>query len=566
MMDLLHRIREQDYSRVHLFEIKSRRLCLDVNSARVARISDEAWEILHDFKIGASVAASRVGERAAGEIVSRIDAGNLFTAPVPYEAALDPAPRLSSAVLNLTHRCNLGCKYCFMRFPEVRERYGDSRLRMSAETGVRGIDFLHDHSDRGMSVNFFGGEPLLEFSLLKELVEYASKSYPDWFTFSITTNGTLLTREVADFLVEHDIGSIVSLDGHETAHDLLRPYADGRGSYNDIVRNLRHVLRGTSSVKVNVTYAGPTGDVLRAYRALREIGVRTLRFEKAGLPAGDSLTLEGAGLHDVTASVSAIAECFLQDVMDRQDVQVDNFTDVIRRVNLGEPRRRGCDVGVGYLAIASDGSVYPCHKMIGNQKFILGSVYTRFDRSFWEEVWHRTAESRGTCDSCWAKWYCAGRCVADNHFRSGGDLFEPDPDSCEIIKATIENGIWLEEVLRDESPASLHRLLDWRYVDPSFRPWRNPEARLAGRDPFTLELRSGRHQLNGLARTVWELCDGVNTAETIADRVRSRYPEADVRLVGDDVAYTLSTLVARGLIISVAAGPDGALRCEDGCK
>jgi uncharacterized protein len=559
MMDLLYRIREQDYSRVHLFEIKSRRLCLDVNSARVARISDEAWEILRDFSNGTSVeqVASRVKARQVGEIVSRIDAGNLFTAPAPYERALDPAPRLSSAVLNLTHRCNLGCRYCFMRFPDVRERYGDSRLRMSAETAFRSLDFLHDCSDPGMSVNFFGGEPLLEFSLMKELVEYATKKYPDWFVFSITTNGTLLTREVADFLIEHNIGSIVSLDGHQAAHDLLRPYADGRGSYEDIVRNIRRVLQGTSSVKVNVTYAGPTADVLRAYGALREMGVRVLRFEKAGLPAGDSLTLEGGDVHDVAASVSGIAEQFLRDVMDGEDVEVDNFTDVIKRANLGEPRRRGCDLGVGYLAIASDGSVYPCHKMIGNQEFLLGSVYTSFDRSLWEDVWHRTADSRGTCDSCWAKWYCAGRCVADNHFRSGGDLFQPDPDSCEIIKATIENGLWLEEELRSGSPASLHKLLDWRYVGQGSSPRRNPEVRTVSSDPFTLELWSGRHQFNGLARTVWELCDGVNTAAAIVDRVRRRYPEVDARLIGDDVGYTLSAMVSRGLIVSGAPGEAG---------
>ncbi len=558
-MASVKKIAAQDFSRLHLFQVRNRKMCLDVNSARVIRLSGEAWRVLQALDAAAGcghlpeeAAGDSFSEEAVAEIEERMEARSLFTDPIPYDPRLHPLPKVESAILNLTHICNLGCSYCFMEFPEVREHYGGSKSRMSMETAQAAVDFLHARSRRGATITFFGGEPLLEIELLKNTVIYGEAKYKGWFHWNVITNGTRLNEDARRFLDEYDVSVIVSLDGARQSHDKLRPYKGGKGSYDDIMGNLQHMQGREAGLKINVTFADPTADLLGAYDELRSQGLDAMRFEKAAMPSGSLLSLSPRKVDGVREALEEMAARYLEGLERGEQLRIDNFQDVVYRTNAGEPRRRGCDTGVGYLAIAADGTVYPCHKFIGNPRFAIGSVNGEFDASFGQAIWNRPVETRNVCSTCWARNHCGGYCVADNDMRAG-DFFTPDPVTCDLIRATIERGIWVHEELRERAPAALVRLLGWKYLTPDETPERNPDAAVVSREPLVLELWDSRHELNWLASEVWELCDGARSVDQIVAEVQTSCPGAGGGMVDDDVRDLLTKLVGKGLVRTQAS-------------
>lgn len=567
-MSAIESIRQQDFERIHLFQRRGRKLCLDVNSARVVRVSDAAWDLLSTLSRGAAGSGDdRVHSQAAvDEVDARIAAGSFFTEPQAYDPSMDPLPVIDSAILNLTHRCNLGCAYCFMEFPEVKDHYGRSGTRMPWETAVASLAFLREHGRQGTTVTFFGGEPLLEFDLLRRIVEHAETAHAGWFRFNIISNGTLMSDEIRGFLDEHRVSMIVSLDGTRTAHNTHRPYKSGRGSYDDILKTVSALHDRPSGLKVNVTYTDSTADVQDSYEALRGMQVRTMRFEKAVVPPDDNLALAPDRVNRVGAAFGDMVAGLRDRLVAGDNVQVDNFTDILYRANAGQPRRRGCDVGVGYVAIAADGGVYPCHKFIGNLGFRAGDVWTGFDRAFGQQIWNRPVETRTACKTCWARHYCGGYCVADNHLRNSGDFFEPDPASCDIIRSTVEQGIWLHEELREQAPQALQRCLGWKHVEEGEALTRSPRARVvesarvrpeggqaADGEALTVDVGRATFRIGGVGRRVWALTAEPATMAGLCRAMVAEHPSVDRRLVEDDVRDIVTKFVTNGVLMTSAS-------------
>jgi len=547
---LLKKIASQDFSRIHLFKVKARKFLIDIHSARIVRLSEPSWNLLNDLANGKALKDFSAPEASAREVWEYIDAGNLFTHSIPYDSRLHPLPLVESAILNLTHACNLDCSYCFMKFPNVKARYGESKIRMDYKTAKASLDFLHKHSRPKMSVNFFGGEPLLEFNLLRRIIDYGDEKYPGWFQWNITTNGTLLDRSVQQFLDARKVSVIVSLDGSKPTHDRLRRYKSGQSTYDDILRNVLRMRGREAGLKVNVTYAGSTADLLKAYRNLRSHGIGTLRFEKATLPPGHPLAVGQDKRAVIRSAFDEIATRYLEELQQGKGVRIDNLCDIIYRANAGEPRRRSCDMGCGYLAVAADGRIYPCHKMIGDMRFAIGEVTGTLDLSHGEMIWNRPAETRETCASCWARTYCGGCCVADNFLHNCGNFFTPDAVSCEIARDTIEIGIWLHEELREKCQEALSRLLGWKYLSQKDKPIRNPAVQIVSSGPLILQIWDSQHELDSLAATIWAACDGIRTVETITNEIQTIYRNRNPRMIGEDVHGILTKLVAKGLAVT----------------
>ncbi len=534
---------------VHLCGIFGRKMAFDLTSGRRVRISEAAWDLAQEVKTGARpfAALSDEATKAAAELRILLEAG-LFSQEEADTAAEDFVPTgINSVLFNLTHNCNLACKYCIMDMPDLKEGYKNLAKTVDKDLVPRVVDFVRSVALPGTNFSFFGGEPLLAFDRLKETVEYAEARYPGWFHFNIITNGTLLRGEMCEFFKKHKVSFLFSIDGDQPENDSLRVYKGGQGSvFRDAWENIRGLKEAYPEVvyKVNVTYFRQTTDLLKAFRKFLALGIGNTRFERGLATKGSPYRVNLADLDQVKEAFSGMAREYRDHLLGGGRHLVDNFVTPMRKIAKQTPRLRGCNMGIDYLTIAADGSLYPCHKLVGHKDHRIGDVRTSMETAKYRGLWEKSVMKREPCKACWARFLCGGCCISDN-FHETGNFMAPVAENCELTKHLIGLSLWLFEELEEKDPVILKDLLYPDYLLETAVP---VSLRGPGTGNRVSNPRSGGvYELNDLARKILDGCDGKNSVGAMARQLAGEY-EIPLPVALSDLRQQLGIFYHAGLV------------------
>lgn len=442
---------------VHKFRLFDMNIVLDVNSGSVHVFDDIAYELLDfykscDFsiimdKLGGKYTADELKE-ALYEIQSLEKAGLLFTDD-PFENCLQPwseKPGIKALCINISHDCNMRCAYCFASTGD----FGKGRKLMSLKTAKKSIDFLISKSGnrKNLEVDFFGGEPLLNFGVVKETVEYAKarqKECSKNFRFTLTTNALLLNEEHKRFINEN-IGNIVmSIDGRKNINDCMRKGAGGSGTYDRIFPKIKDMAdsRKHENYYVRGTFTRQNLDFSKDVLHLADEGMKHISLEPVVADRGTGYEIREEDLPLVYKEYEKLA---LEYVKRRETGREFSFFHFLIDLNQGPclaKRITGCGAGYEYVAVTPEGDIYPCHQFIGMNRFKMGNVNDGgIDNKIQELFYGSNVYTNEECKQCWAKFYCSGGCVA-NAFKFNGDMHKPYKIGCEMEKKRLECAIWI---------------------------------------------------------------------------------------------------------------------------
>ena len=370
-----------------------------------------------------------------------------------------PLPPVKAMCLNIAHDCNLVCRYCFA----AQGRFGGKPVLMTPETAKKAIDFLIGASGnrRYLDVDFFGGEPLLSFDTVRQAVLYARKEgtkHGKEFRFTLTTNCTLLNKEIIDFLNDWNISVILSLDGRPEVHDKMRPQRDGSPSHGQGIANgLRLVeSRGGRDYYVRGTYTRYNLDFYRDARYLYEAGFKRMSLEPA-IGANADWAIREEDLPYIAESYAELTEFWEDCYKKNAPMDYYHFELGLDRGVCRERRITGCGAGYEYLAVTPEGTVYPCHQLVGQDKYRLGSIFESSSNALCEQVdilkrqnipgkfYLSRVPNKQKCIKCWARYLCGGGCHA-GALASTGDIMNPDPLACRIMKIRLEFALYVQYI------------------------------------------------------------------------------------------------------------------------
>lgn len=459
---------------VHLYNLNGYNIVLDVFSGSVHAVDDVAFDAISMYEthtpeeikkaLSEKYKNEGVTSEDLDEVLSDISAlktdGKLFTEDQYADKAFDFKNRhteIKALCLHVAHTCNLNCTYCFA----AQGKYHGERALMSFETGKRALDFLVENSGkrRNLEVDFFGGEPLMNFEVVKQLVAYA-RSIEDkcgkHFRFTLTTNGVLLDDEVTEFANRECHNVVLSLDGRKEVHDRLRKTINGKGSYDTIVPKFQKFVkaRGDKGYYVRGTFTHNNTDFTNDIFHMADLGFTELSMEPVVCAPGEEYALTEEDLPVLFEQYEILAKEML-----RREREGRPFTFYHYMLDLtGGPciykRISGCGSGTEYLAVTPWGELYPCHQFVGDPKYSMGNIWDGVtNKALQDEFKLCNAYARPDCKDCWAKLYCSGGCAA-NAYHATGSITGTYHYGCELFKKRIECAIMLKvaEALGDAEP------------------------------------------------------------------------------------------------------------------
>ncbi|MBQ7868162.1 MAG: thioether cross-link-forming SCIFF peptide maturase [Clostridia bacterium] len=451
---------------IHRYKLGGLFIVLDVYSGSVHVVDEVAYEIIglyedHSREEIVSQIMAQFGSRedvTLAEVEECIDQvgelkemGKLFAPDTFKPMAGELKQRTSGVVkalcLHVAHTCNLNCSYCFAS----QGKYHGDRAVMSFEVGKQALDFLIEHSGsrRNLEVDFFGGEPLMNFDVVKQLVAYArsrEKECNKNFRFTLTTNGMLIDDDVIDFANRECSNVVLSLDGRKEIHDRFRVDYAGRGSWEQIVPKFQKLVeaRGGKEYYMRGTFTHANPDFLKDIEVMLDLGFDQLSMEPVVCAPGDPSELTQEDLPIVMEQYEKLAELMLKRHKEGRP-----FTFYHYMIDLtGGPciykRISGCGSGTEYMAVTPWGDLYPCHQFVGEEKFRLGDVWQGVTNpDIQDEFAKCNVYAHPECGDCWAKLYCSGGCAA-NAYHSTGSVTGVYKYGCELFRKRMECAIMLE--------------------------------------------------------------------------------------------------------------------------
>lgn len=385
------------------------------------------------------------------------------TRPAALETPADQP--ISTLVCILSKHCNLQCSYCYAG----QGAYKRGRGLLSRKTAFKAIDFLIGHSggNREISLVFFGGEPLMNFPVMRDMVNYGREKATETgkrINFSLTTNATMLSPEIIDFLNRESVGITVSMDGGKEIHDSARKFPDGRGSYQEVSRNVQRLLGayGGRPVGARATITRQAaGDLKKIYSDLIGIG-----FHQVGLsPVSSmdpSLSLNEDDLRTFTEGFRELAEIYVRQAADNVYPRFSNLSTSLRFVHEGIGKTHPCGAGIGLIGMDADGEFYACHRLIGVEECHLGDLEHGIDKEKQERFVGRTRlENKVGCRGCWARRLCGGGCHYEAILNSG-TIAEPPDHYCRWLREWFEIVIGAYIRIRDRNPDFINTVVDKR--------------------------------------------------------------------------------------------------------
>ena len=448
---------------IHQYKQGGYNIVLDVCSGAVHVVDEVAYDIIALFEQNSrdeilrameekyatrdDISAEDIAECYA-QVQELKDAGKLF-APDTFEPMAGALKQKTAGVvkalcLHIAHSCNLNCSYCFAS----QGKYHGERALMSYETGKQALDFLIANSGtrRNLEVDFFGGEPLMNFQVVKDLVAYArsvEKEKGKNFRFTLTTNGVLVDDDVIDWANRECSNVVLSLDGRKEIHDRFRVDYAGNGSWEKIVPKFQKFVeaRGGKDYYMRGTFTHANPDFLKDIQAMLDLGFNELSMEPVVCAAGDPSALTEEDMVIVMDQYEKLAELMLQ-----KDKQGKPFTFYHYMIDLsGGPciykRISGCGSGTEYMAVTPWGDLYPCHQFVGEERFKLGNIWDGVTNS---EIRNEFAScnvyAHDECRDCWARLYCSGGCAA-NAYHATGSVTGVYEDGCKLFRKRMECAI-----------------------------------------------------------------------------------------------------------------------------
>ena len=451
---------------VHQYQLNGYNIVLDSCSGSIHVVDEVAYDIIAVIreKSADEITAEimrKYGHRedvteeevrlCIEDVQALIDAGKLYTPDTFAEMAGTFKERSGDVVkalcLHVAHTCNLNCAYCFAS----QGKYHGDRALMSFEVGKQALDFLMDHSGtrRNLEVDFFGGEPLMNWDVVKQLVEYArgvEKERGKNFRFTLTTNGVLIDDDVIEFANREMSNVVLSLDGRKEIHDRFRVDYAGNGSFDKIVPKFQKLVkaRGGKGYYMRGTFTHANPDFLKDIEAMLELGFNELSMEPVVCAPGDPGELTAEDLVIVKEQYEKLAELMLKRHREGRP-----FTFYHYMIDLtGGPciykRISGCGSGTEYMAVTPWGDLYPCHQFVGDEAYRLGNIYEGVTNTAKQcEFAACNVYARSECRDCWARLYCSGGCAA-NAYHATGSVTGIYESGCELFKKRMECAIMLE--------------------------------------------------------------------------------------------------------------------------
>ena len=448
---------------IHQYKLGGYNIVLDVCSGSVHVVDEVAYDMISLFEGSDREAAiNAAAEKYAGregitrrdleecydQVAALRDAGQLFT-PDTFEPMAGSLKEKTAGVvkalcLHVAHTCNLNCAYCFAS----QGKYHGERAVMSFEVGKQTLDFLiaNSGSRRNLEVDFFGGEPLMNFQVVKDLVAYArsiEKEHHKNFRFTLTTNGLLIDEDVIDFANREMSNVVLSLDGRKEIHDRYRVDYAGNGSWERIVPKFQKLVaaRGGKNYYMRGTFTHANPDFLQDIQQMLDLGFTELSMEPVVCAPGDPSALTEEDFPVVCQQYEKLAELML-----RRDKEGKPFTFYHYMLDLsGGPciykRISGCGSGTEYMAVTPWGDLYPCHQFVGDEKFKLGNIWdgvTNTERR--AEFAACNVYAHPECRDCWARLYCSGGCAA-NAYHATGAITGIYEYGCRLFRKRMECAI-----------------------------------------------------------------------------------------------------------------------------
>lgn len=380
------------------------------------------------------------------------EAGKLFTPDTFAEMAGTFKERSGDVVkalcLHVAHTCNLNCAYCFAS----QGKYHGDRALMSFEVGKQALDFLMEHSGtrRNLEVDFFGGEPLMNWEVVKRLVGYArsvEKERGKNFRFTLTTNGMLIDDEVIDFVNREMSNVVLSLDGRKEINDRTRVDYAGNGSYKRIVPKFQKLVaaRGGRNYYIRGTFTHANPDFTRdIFHMADDLGFTELSMEPVVCAPGDAAALNDADLEIVKEQYEILAKDMLRRQKEGRPITFYHYMLDLTEGPCIYKRISGCGSGTEYMAVTPWGDLYPCHQFVGEEAYKLGDVWNGVQNTALREEFRAcNAYARPDCDGCWARLYCSGGCAA-NAYHATGSIRGVYKAGCELFRKRIECAIMMK--------------------------------------------------------------------------------------------------------------------------
>lgn len=383
------------------------------------------------------------------EICELVRNGQLFTEDGYEEFAKNWNKQsvVKALCLHIAHDCNLRCKYCFAGTGE----YHGERGMMSAETGKRAIDFViaNSGSRKNIEIDYFGGEPLMNFNVVKEITEYAKAEgakHGKNFRFTVTTNGLLLDEDKKKYINENMSNVVLSIDGRREVNDRMRPRVDGSGTYDSILPKFIDMAesRGQDNYYVRGTFTAYNKDFANDVIHLADLGFKQTSVEPVVAPEDEDYALTEADLPVIFEQYEKLAAEYLKRWKEGNWFNFFHFMIDLDQGPCAIKRLSGCGAGHEYLAVAADGDLYPCHQFVGNKDFLMGNVHEgTIDKKISKYFEDSNIYTKDKCRGCFAKFYCSGGCSA-NAFNFNGDINKPYELACEMEKKRVECAIAVE--------------------------------------------------------------------------------------------------------------------------
>lgn len=445
---------------IHMFSFDDTNIVLDVNSGAVHVVDELVLNLLKGVRVlpGGKVEiteAITVGKSEFKEVRAEIEGlvqeGLLFS-PDPLPGGYQPGEKdiTKALCLHLAHDCNLRCRYCFAGQGD----FGGPRGLMPLTTGQQALDMLFARSGqrRQVEVDFFGGEPLLNLGVLRELVDYGRKqaaALGKEIKFTVTTNALLLTPAVGDYLNQEQLSVVLSLDGRPRVHDRMRPYPGGGGSYRQVLDHAARFVASRSGTDYYIrgTFTRHNLDFAADVLHLAGAGFDRISLEPVVAGQGEDYAFREQDLTRLAAEYETLTRELL--ALYRQGRPLDYFH---FNIDLdGGPclakRMTGCGAGYEYLAVTPEGDIYPCHQFVGRGHYQMGNVAIGIEgRGIGEQFRQAHVYSKVDCRTCWAKFLCSGGCHA-NAVAFNGDLGQPYRIGCQITRKRLECALYLKAVL-----------------------------------------------------------------------------------------------------------------------
>jgi len=445
---------------IHSYKLNGLNIVLDTMSGSIHVVDDLAFEVINMYEredtasiISKCKSNFNITEDELLEVISDIEElerqGKLFSPTLPPPKSDAPSTPLKALCINISHMCNMRCGYCFAGKGE----YGGGESLMPLETGIRAIDFLVENSGerRNLDIDFFGGEPLLNWDVVKEIVNYSRRIEQECgknFRFTLTTNGLLIDDDVIDFTSKEMYNVVLSLDGKPGVNDFMRKIPGHTGSYDIVVPKIKKLVdaRGGKGYYIRGTFTAHNIDFVSDVLHIADLGFSELSMEPVVASSDMPYALSEADLPKLFEQYELLAMEMLKREEQGCPFSFYHYTLELTGGPCLHKRIAGCGVGTEYLAVTPTGELYPCHQFVGDQAFLIGDVWSGIkNKNLQNSFISRDIYTIPECVDCWARMYCSGGCAANSHSATGsiGGIYKL---GCELFKKRMECAIMMQVV------------------------------------------------------------------------------------------------------------------------